>query len=409
MKPTIWMSFAVAAGIAVSASASAATTSVPDAAAHNAAVSAVRARLAAARSAAVTSGTGTKAMGQYVYPGAPMANPYRAYPPSCAAYPLPDKASGPASGIYSVRMPLFTRDAAGNAKSPETVTVTIWRMACSSSGALTPYNTDGGYNAMTLMRIDRDPANDHHTDVYPTFPLLLIKQLGVGYNDVASLVRAANEPNTVLSDGMFDAPLMDSATYVLENFNYGAAFNHLYSYAFNLQIEPYATGLNPAEFQIPAYDPKPSTYPDAFNPLPLDGYMSGTWYDPQKSGEGMQIEVAEQVDGSGNVVRPFVFNWYTYDDGGTPFWISGDGIVDPAHPTSVTAGAIYVTGGGFAGNFSPSSVVRSNWGTVTFQFIDCNKIRFSYASVNPLPTGVPSGSGTLTWIRNTNVNGMSCE
>ncbi|MEP7098097.1 MAG: hypothetical protein ABI748_10580, partial [Dokdonella sp.] len=288
MKPTIWMSFAVAAGIALSVSASAATTSVSDAATHNAAVSAMRARLAAARATALTANVNSKAMGQYVYPGAPMANPYRAYPPSCAAYPLPDKASGPASGIYSVRMPLFTRDSSGNAQPPETVTITIWRMACSSTGSKTPYNTDGGYNAMTLMRIDRDPANDNHTDVFPTFPLLQVQQLGVGYNDLASIVRAANEPNTVLSDGMFDAPLYSSATYVLENFNFGSAYNHLYSYAFNLRIDPSANNAPKVEFQIPAYSPSQSTYPDAYNPLPLDGYMSGTWYDPQKSGEGMQ-------------------------------------------------------------------------------------------------------------------------
>ncbi|MEO7063199.1 MAG: hypothetical protein ABI082_05405 [Dokdonella sp.] len=409
MKPTIWMSFAVAAGIAFSASASAATESAPDAAAHNAAVSAVRARLATARAAAAPSGMNTKAMGQYVYPGAPMANPYRAYPPSCAAYPLPDKASGPANTIYTVRMPLFTRDPAGNPLPPETVTVTVWRMACSSTGSQTPYNTDGGYNAMTLMRIDRDPANDHHTDFYPTFPVLQVKQLGVGYDDTASLVRAANEPNTVLSDGMFDAPLIDSATYVLENFNYGAAFNHQYSLAFNFRIDPSANNAPKVEFQIPAYSPSPSTYPDAYNPLPLDGYMSGTWYDPSHSGEGIQIEVAEQLTGSGHVVRPLVFSWYTYDASGTPFWISGNGIIDPNNPTIVTAGANYTTGGGFAGNFNPSAATLHPWGTITFQFVNCNTIQFNYQSASGLPAGVPSGSGSLTWSRLTNVNGMSCE
>lgn len=407
MKPTIWMSFAIAAGIALSASANAATAATPDAAMHNAAVSAARARLATARAAAVTPGVHAKAMGQYVYPGMPMANPYRAYPPSCAAYPLPDKASGPATDVFSTRLALYTRTPDGTAQPPETVTITLWRIACSSTGLHTPYNTDGGHNAMTLMRIDRDSANENRTDVFPTFPLLQVKQGSVGYGDNASSARAATEPNTVLSDGLFDAPIYSSTTYVLENFNYGAAYNHLYSYAFNLLITPFATGVTPVEFQVPAYSPTTSTYPDAFNPLPLDGYISGTWYDPTHSGEGIQLEVAEQTDGSGNVVRPFVFTWYTFDSSGTPFWIAGSGIVNPASPLIVTANASYVTGGGFAGNFS--SVARSTWGTVTFQFIDCNTIQFNYRSNSGLPAGVPSGSGTLTWTRLTNVNGMSCE
>ncbi len=407
MKPIIWMSFALAAGVALSAPAFAAGTTAPDAAMHNAAVSAVRAQLASARATASRPRVQqAKAMGQYVYPGAPMANPYRAYPPSCAAYPLPDKASGP---TYSTRLPLYTRDADGNAKTPETVTITLWRIACSSSGADTPYNTDGGFNAMTLMRIDRDAANEGQTAVFPTFPLLQVSQGSVGYSNPASAVRAATEPNTSMSDGPFDAPVYSSTTYVLENFDFGAAYNHLYSYAFNLQVTPYANGVNPVEFQITAYSPTQSTYPDAFAPLPLDGYVSGTWYDPNRSGEGMQIEVAEQLNGSGNVVRPFLFNWYTYDASGTPFWIAGDGIVDPANPTTVSTGAIYVLGGGFAGNFNPSSVTRTSWGNVSFQFVDCNTIKFTYQSASPLPAGVPSGSGTLTWTRNTNINGMSCE
>ncbi len=407
MKPTIWMSFAIAAGIAVSASATAQATATPDAAMHNAAVSAARARLATARIAAVTPGAHAKAMGQYVYPGTPMANPFRAYPPSCAAYPLPDKASGPASGIFSTRLPLYTRTADGTAQPPETVTITLWRIACSSTGLHTPYNTDGGHNAMTLMRIDRDSANDNHTDVFPTFPLLQVKQGSIGYGDNASAARAANEPNTVLSDGVFDAPIYSSTTYALENFNYGSAYNHLYSYAFNLLITPFANGVNPVELQIPAYSPTQTTYPDAFNPLPLDGYISGTWYNPVHSGEGIQLEVAEQVDGSGNVVRPFVFTWYTFDSSGTPFWIAGSAIIDPNSPLTVTASANYATGGGFAGNFTTATL--STWGTVTFRFLDCNTIQLDYRSNGGLPAGVPSGSGTLTWTRLTNVNGMSCE
>jgi hypothetical protein len=80
-------------------------------------------------------GAGVNAATASTLSGPRIANPYRAYPPSCLADPLPDTPSGP---FTSFQMPLYSRDTGGNPVTPETVTVTIWRMACSSSGNLTP-------------------------------------------------------------------------------------------------------------------------------------------------------------------------------------------------------------------------------------------------------------------------------
>src|SRR4029079_2435079 len=80
-----------------------------------------------------------------------LANPYRAYPPSCSADPLPTQPTGP---YYSTDMPLYTRDAICNSYKRRHISAYIWRMACSSTGNLAPYNTDNGANSITLMRID---------------------------------------------------------------------------------------------------------------------------------------------------------------------------------------------------------------------------------------------------------------
>ncbi len=119
-------------------------------AAHRAAVAKKQALVAHAASA--QAGAGVTAV-QSTTGGPRIANPYRAYPPSCASYPLPDTPGG--SDRQSATVPLYTRDGAGNPGTPENVTITIWRVACSSSGFESPYNFDGGANAMMLMRIDR--------------------------------------------------------------------------------------------------------------------------------------------------------------------------------------------------------------------------------------------------------------
>lgn len=389
----------------------AASPSAADEAAHNALVSSARAQLAKAMAqakaerAATAATSGAKAFGQNNYPGSPGPNPYRAYPPSCAAYPLPDVPSGPADQIYSTQMPFWTRNANGDILTPEVVTVTVWRIACSSGGSVTPYNSTGGfYNSMTFLRVDRSSANEGHSDYYPTLPLLQTNQGNLDWSNPATQVRAAPEPNTVVSEGAYDAPIYNSTTFVLDNFNYTAAFYHEYNDAFTLSVNPGlgADATGTVLFNIDAYSPTSATYPDAFNPLPIDGYMSTSWYSPDHGGEGMQIQV---YDGDANN-RTFAAGWYTSDSNGRPFWLFAQGSV-PIGATTVQTTAVYVSGGGFAG--SAGNATTNQWGTVTFSFPDCNHMNFTYNGQTDAATAGPSGSGTRSWIRVANTNGLACE
>jgi hypothetical protein len=385
--------------------------SAADVAAHNALVSSTRAQLAQAKAqakalrVAPAVAPGAKALGQDTYPGSPTPNPYRAYPPSCAAYPLPDAPSGPSDQVYSTQMPFWTRDALGNILTPEVVTVTIWRIACSSGGSVTPYNSTGNfYNSMTFLRVDRSAANDGEDTYYPTLPLVQTNQGNLAWDNPASQIRIAAEPNTVVSDGAFDAPIYNSTTFVLENFNYSPAFYHEYNDAFTLSINPGLGGTNPGTvtFNIDAYNPTSTTYPDAFNPLPIDGYMSTSWYSPGHGGEGMQIQV---YDGDANN-RTFAAGWYAADSTGRPFWLLAQGTV-PIGATSVQTTAYYTSGGGFGGSAGDATVAP--WGTVTFSFPDCNHMHFTFNGQTDAATAGPSGSGTRDWIRVANTNGLGCE
>jgi len=402
MKSSLRLTFALAAGL-FALPVFAADTAASATSYHDTAVAKVRAQLAQAlaegRSAQQKR---SKAQGSNVYPGTPLANEFRAYPPSCAAWPLPDKASGPANQIWSARMPLYTRSFAtgGQVLPSETVTVTIWRIACSSSRNETPYNTDGGFNAMTLMRIDRDAVNEGNKAVYPTFPFLSIKQGSIDYTNPASFVRAAIEPNTFVSDGVSDSPIFYSTTYVLENqFGPTAAYQHYYSYALKLLVNPFfdLSGTGSVEFTLPDYSPTQSTYPDAFAPLPLDGYSAAQWINTQFN-EGLIVQMTEQPQSNGSTVRQLVFDLLIEDLNGDPLWLVGNAAFSVGQ-TNLTVQT----------NYLGNNLTQIPYGTAKFEVRDCNHLDVTFSANPGLPAPIPTINGLTTYDRLFTPNGMTCE
>ncbi|MEO5622026.1 MAG: hypothetical protein ABJB02_02935 [Dokdonella sp.] len=333
-----------------------------------------------------------KVMGSQTQPGTPAANPFRAYPPSCAADPLPDRASGP---TVTARVPLYALDSL-NQGHVEMATVSVWRLPCSSSGTATPYNPSGFANAMTLMRIDRD--NDSDTTLTPRFPLVQVSQGGLAFTDARTLVRAAIEPNTVVSETPFDSALLGSTTYVLENYPYTGSGYFTFSDSFVLRIDPQVTGVAPVDIGVQAYTGA------GISAMPITGYLSSAWYDTAHSGEGLLIEMLDNPDG---VTHTVFAAWYTYDALGLPYWLVAQGVVQPGITTLTNAPVYYYTGGGFAGNFGASADSHV-WGTMSMTFPDCNTIDFSFSGSTADSSG-PSGTGSREWHRLANINGLTCE
>lgn len=330
------------------------------------------------------------------YPGTPHANGFRTYPPSCAADPLPDAPSGPI--LAQERVPLLAKDGnTGDGVGVEYATLTIWRIACSSSGKTTPYNGDQGPNSMTLMRIQRDAnADPNH---YASFPLVDVSQDGSPFDD-ASRLRAANEPNTVIADTPFDAAIPDAVTFVLENYPYVGYRSFFYNYPFTLRVDPILNGIAPVDIPIPGYQPSESTYPDAYNPLPFDGYAAAQWTSDARN-EGLLMQITEQWTGSGpdaTYSRQVVFDLLTRDLNGNPFWLVGSALFNEGD-ISVTSNAYYLADG----TDTPA------WGKVTFVFPHCDRLDVTFVPNGGLPAPVPSISGTYQYDRLFSANGMACE
>ncbi len=345
------------------------------------------------------------------------ANAWRTYPASCLSDPLPTQPTGP---VYSKSVKLAALNAADTSQYYfENVTISIWRIACSSGGEF--------YNSATLMRIDRQSQNEGDSDFYPLFPDVRVDMVtsndDIPFDDayLRDFVRVAAEPNTVISDTALDSPIVYSQTYVLENFP-GAACDGPcfdFNYPFTIRFDNFLGDTASSQYfiDVPVYNPTQGTYPAAFRSLPINGYMTSNWFDPGYGGEGIVVQVYEQQTSSvgsclnvgGNTILPFSFTWFTYDDLGLPFWIFGDGCVPAGDPTKITVNANYITGLGFATDFNPADRVVHPWGRVTFEFPSCNEMYVDYVSASGLPQGVPSGSGGLDYLRLGNVNGLVCE
>jgi len=346
-------------------------------------------------------------------------NVARAYPAGCFSdtqpsvagniEPLPVAPSGPLYGgavtLYAYNTQLANHD------STENVTITIWRVPCSSSGDKTSYNPDGGAVAATLMRIQRSATNEGATKIYPTFPSVRIAQGSIGFGDAnfRDYVRVVPEPNTVIADSLIDAPVLSSTTYVLENYPYAGASIFAFNQAFQIRFDNGYTDSsgNPTGqvvFSVPDYNPTASTYPSASQPLPINGYLSGSWYDPTHSGEGILTQVYDN-DGK---TRIFAATWYTFDSAGIPFWLVASGVFNIGATSIPNMAVSYRTGGGFAGNFT-SPAPQQSWGTMSVSFPSCQKMTFSYNGAATAVNGGPAGSGTKTFTRLGSINSLGCQ
>ncbi|HEX7917474.1 hypothetical protein [Rudaea sp.] len=124
--------------------------------------------------------------------------------------------------------------------------------------------------------------------------------------------------------------------------------------------------------------------------------ITGSWYLPAQSGHGFNVEVLKGP-GQDNGMLAF---WYVYDNAGNNLWLVGQGsYVGDTATLQVQTGS----GGMFPPNFDKTRIVRSNWGTLTLKFSDCNN---ATAQWNPVIPAYSSGSMDL--VRLTGISGLAC-
>lgn len=94
----------------------------------------------------------------------------------------------------------------------------------------------------------------------------------------------------------------------------------------------------------------------------FDGSLSGSWYNPQRSGEGLMLELVDED-------RPTaVVSFYTYaaDGSGEQVWLIGSG---PLAGDTAIVDLMITQGTAFGDDFDADLVERTPWGQVRIQFL----------------------------------------
>ena len=331
---------------------------------------------------------GSHGVGGGPQPAEAFANVDRAYPPSCLQSPL-------ALGLYNndpyaltAQITLFGDPLSGDAGErnyAELDTVTLFRVVCS-----------GGESA-TLLEIDRPTANEGNTSRYPTLPGVSVSQ---GNNNI--FIRMSNDPNTFFTAAYSLTPLVHSDVYILENF-YGGSVQFDYNKPFTLTVDNFNTSGNRyTNYQMPAYNP--ASYAEASLPLPISGYMSTTWTNPNQSGEGIFVQVYDAGDQTNRILA---FAWFTYDDLGLPFWLYGQATF-PIGTRSLDVPTAQFENGSFAAQNPVAGPTPYTWGTVTISFPDCGHMDLQYNG-DASAVGGPTGFGYATFQRVADVNSLVCQ
>lgn len=131
----------------------------------------------------------------------------------------------------------------------------------------------------------------------------------------------------------------------------------------------------------------------ALQPVAIRGDFSGTWFDPDRPGQGVMLEVF----GGGRATVA----WYTFDADGAPLWLYGVGALDGA---TVHVQLQYVSGGVFPPAEQTGDVVVAPWGEATLHFTGCNAGSIEWAAFTD---EVEPGAMPLT--RATGIHGTRCN
>ena len=113
--------------------------------------------------------------------------------------------------------------------------------------------------------------------------------------------------------------------------------------------------------------------PKALAPLWVGPAFSGTWFNPERSGEGWVLEVLD--DGSALLL------WFTYPPAGSPAqqaWIiAQEGRIEGDRIRFANAST--TRGPRFGAGFDPARLEFIPWGTIEFRFTSCNAGEVTYA------------------------------
>ncbi len=126
----------------------------------------------------------------------------------------------------------------------------------------------------------------------------------------------------------------------------------------------------------------------------FSGALSGSWWNADRSGEGLMVSF-ESAGGQNYAVVAF----FTYTGTGATSWMTG-GATYATGATSVAIPVITGTGARFGAAFRAGDVQRTSAGTITLDYVSCTQLRLRYSGTESLTLDLTRVLGPL--------NGVAC-
>lgn len=117
----------------------------------------------------------------------------------------------------------------------------------------------------------------------------------------------------------------------------------------------------------------------------LDISLMGTWWNPNRSGEGVMVDLANSFNPQ---LQGAFVAWYTYDNEGFPLFITGYSDYDALSDTEFSYDAMITYGPVFGPDYDPADLQVTVVGQVRMQFLNCDQARLTFTSVQPWLTDV---------------------
>lgn len=275
---------------------------------------------------------------------------------ACLEPPLPTSPSGPTwTEVYERRLSSGT--------ITESAEVTAWRYQCPTGEP--------------LLLMTFEPLLGSPFTCSTSFDVI---QSSVQYSNLL----LATDPSTT-SSGFCNDVLVKSTFAVLQRGS-GPRWDDTGSFQLAWRSDVF--------LEVGAY--RPSDYDDENGSVPLHGSLSGSWFDPERDGEGLILEFSENP--SGYVAVLF---WFTHRDG-VPYWLLGSTAYELGQ-ADLTFDLLEFSGTGFGSDFNADQLNVADIGAISLEFDTCSTGVASWETKEG-----ESGSFNLERIT-AGLHGVACE
>jgi hypothetical protein len=267
------------------------------------------------------------------------------------------------------------------------------------------------YNAGTRIFII-DPDSTYYLQVKPTAKSIIVETPEISYTLVDNGTTGANTPSDINDDiaqiglGAESKGQMLNARYQFGNKIF--LVNGDTMTIFNIQDEDAVTGVAAPRTVINKYsnsiehigtrhvsvidETVSITPPSSATVVSIQPAHTGSWFDPATDGRGGFLNVAIDQNGQSLVV----VSWFDYNNDGSQMWLIGNSTPLELGATSAVV-PVQITQKDIDGN-----VIKSDWGTFTFEFTSCDSGNLVIEPNNG------EALQTLFLSRLTKIVGMSC-